>query len=168
MTKDPELRAHKEWLGYLQPVGLVVSPAALLAAQAHVNKNIVPQHQRFLEHVTEEFVGGGEDAVPVATDLPTLLQDVFEWEAQDLVGGPDADPLPESLEVILTEYNETLRPTLAVSELEPENENASPWLLLIQILKTGTLLDAVDEEDERRWQASPWAAKFPPQAERRS
>ena len=25
---DPELQAHKEWLGYLQPRGLVVAPAA--------------------------------------------------------------------------------------------------------------------------------------------
>ena len=29
---DPELRAHKEWLGLLQPVGLVVSPPALIKA----------------------------------------------------------------------------------------------------------------------------------------
>ena len=26
---DPELKAHQEWLGYLQPVGLVVAPAAM-------------------------------------------------------------------------------------------------------------------------------------------
>ncbi len=32
---DPELRAHKEWLGLLQPVGLVVSPLALVVT-AHV------------------------------------------------------------------------------------------------------------------------------------
>ena len=38
---DPELRAHQEWRGYLQPAGLVVSPAALRDAQAFVNKNIV-------------------------------------------------------------------------------------------------------------------------------
>jgi hypothetical protein len=29
---DPELQAHKEWLGYLQPRGLVVSPAAMWEA----------------------------------------------------------------------------------------------------------------------------------------
>ena len=26
---EPELQAHKEWLGYLQPRGLVVAPAAM-------------------------------------------------------------------------------------------------------------------------------------------
>ena len=31
-TTDPELRSHQEWLGYLQPVGLVVAPAAMVDA----------------------------------------------------------------------------------------------------------------------------------------
>ncbi len=44
MEKDPELLAHQQWLGYLQPVGLVVSPPALLQGQAHVNANIAPEH----------------------------------------------------------------------------------------------------------------------------
>jgi len=32
MANDPELLAHQQWLGFLQPVGLVVSPPALLQA----------------------------------------------------------------------------------------------------------------------------------------
>ena len=43
MAPSEEHRSHQEWLGYLQPVGLVVSPPALVAAQAHINKNIVPE-----------------------------------------------------------------------------------------------------------------------------
>lgn len=43
MAIDPELEVHKEWLGNLQPVGLVVSPPALLQAQAHVNTNIIAE-----------------------------------------------------------------------------------------------------------------------------
>jgi len=31
-TVNPELKAHQEWLGYLQPVGLVVAPAAMVDA----------------------------------------------------------------------------------------------------------------------------------------
>ncbi len=48
MARDPEQLAHQQWLGYVQPVGLVVSIPALLAAQAHVNRNIAPEHQQFL------------------------------------------------------------------------------------------------------------------------
>jgi hypothetical protein len=29
MAQDPELIRHKEWVGFLQPVGLVVSPPGL-------------------------------------------------------------------------------------------------------------------------------------------
>jgi len=45
MANDPEIRLHKEWLGFLQPVGLVVSPPALSAAQAVVNRNVVELQQ---------------------------------------------------------------------------------------------------------------------------
>ncbi len=48
MAKTPEMMAHQEWLGYVQPTGLVVSIPALLAAQAHINKNIAPDHREFL------------------------------------------------------------------------------------------------------------------------
>ena len=48
MPKDPEIAAHLEWLGYVQPVGLVVSIPALHAAGAYVNRNIGPDHQRFM------------------------------------------------------------------------------------------------------------------------
>ena len=49
MANDPELAVHREWLGNLQPVGLVVSPPALAAAQAFPNRNIIPLHHRFLD-----------------------------------------------------------------------------------------------------------------------
>lgn len=45
MATDPEVRAHQQWIGYVQPVGLVVSAPALAAAGAFVNKNIVLQQQ---------------------------------------------------------------------------------------------------------------------------
>jgi hypothetical protein len=40
MARDPRdesVKKHKEWLGFLQPVGLVVSPPALVDADCHVN-----------------------------------------------------------------------------------------------------------------------------------
>src|SRR5450759_3025806 len=68
MPRDPETLAHLEWLGYVQPVGLVVSPPALLAAQAHINRNIIPDHRRFLECVDEVVIDAGQmdrrDACP--------------------------------------------------------------------------------------------------------
>ena len=110
MPKDPELLAHQQWLGYLQPVGLVVSPPALVQSQALVNANVAAEHARFLEHVHELPVGRDEPA-PAVKDLPALLTDpaLFGWQPTDLV--PAGDPRAAALEVVLPEYHETLRPT---------------------------------------------------------
>jgi hypothetical protein len=116
MAKDPELLTHQEWLGYLQPVGLVVSPPALAAAGAFPNKNIIPDHTRFLEVVEPVTVEGKEDPQPAIREFPRFAMQILGWEPADLLGSANGEPVPESLEVALPEYNETLRPTYAVPE----------------------------------------------------
>jgi hypothetical protein len=153
MPKDPELLAHQQWLGYLQPVGLVVSPPALLQAQAFVNVNIAGEHQRFLGHVTEALVVGRPEPRLAIKNLRALLVDVFGWQASDLV--ESSDPLTAALEVFLPEYHEALRPTFAVPG-EPRT-NPPAWLLFIQDLALGSPLDEVVTADDRRWQATPHA-----------
>ena len=37
MSRDPNYLAHKEWIGFVQPTGLVVSIPALLQAQAYID-----------------------------------------------------------------------------------------------------------------------------------
>ena len=153
MAKDPELLAHQQWIGYLQPVGLVVSAPALLQCQAHINANIVPEHQRFLDHVTETLIVGRTEPLTAIKNLRGLLLDVFGWQAGDLIEA--SDPRAAMLEVVLPEYHETLRPSFAV----PEDLKETPlrWLMLIQELPVGTPLDDVVEKDDRHWQATPQA-----------
>ncbi|MBI5764263.1 MAG: N-6 DNA methylase [Planctomycetes bacterium] len=150
MAQDPEILAHLEWLGFVQPVGLVVSIPALTQAQAYVNKNIIPDHQRFLACMPED-----ERADRRITDFPTFTRTVLGWEAADLLGTPDGGPVPDSLEVALPEYGETLKPTYAVREFDKGGNGT--WLMLIQELRSGADLDKADESDDRRWQASPEA-----------
>src|SRR5271157_2930032 len=120
MARDPELMTHQEWLGYLQPVGLVVSPPALAAAGAYPNKNVIPDHTRFLELIEDITLDGETDHQPAVREFPRLATQVLGWEPADLVGTSEGGPLPDSLEVTLTEYNETLRPTYAVREFSNE------------------------------------------------
>jgi hypothetical protein len=168
MAGDPEYRAHQEWIGYVQPVGLVVSPPALVAAQAHVNRNIVPDHRRFLEWIEDVEDPETGQTVRALADLPGLLREVFGWDKQDLIGGPGADPLPDDLEVALPEYGETLRPTYAVREPEPR-PGGSPWLLLIQVLPLGTDLEAAVAPHDRGWVATPpGPIRAPPPGDRRT
>ena len=73
MANDQELRSHQEWLGYLQPVGLVVSPPALHAAQAYVNRAEAVRLQTTLE----ELVDPGPP--PCINDFPGFCRTLLGW-----------------------------------------------------------------------------------------
>lgn len=158
MAKSPEELAHQEWIGYVQPVGLVVSVPAMLEAQCYVNKNIMAEHAQFLSCLPRE----DDQPVPEIRDLAEFTQKVLDWEAADLVDIPARGPLPgnmASLEVILPQYHETLRPTQAVPVFKPE-EGQSPWMMLIQELPAGTDFDdSSDDDTAGHWNAAP-QAKF--------
>src|SRR5437016_5001019 len=101
---DPELQAHREWLGYVQPIGVVVSPPALLAAQAYVNRNVAPLQQLVLDVVED----GGSGAA--LADLPKFLSHVLRWNDGDLLDAP------VDLERVLPEYAEIMQATYAVRD----------------------------------------------------
>ncbi len=159
MTQDPEIYAHKQWLGYVQPVGLVVSPIALAAAQAYPEKNIIPEHARFLDCVEPVTLDGETDPRPAIREFPRFATTVLGWRPTDLVGTPEGGPLPESLEVTLTEYNETLRPSYAVPDSAASSNGDRKWLLLVHRVKTGIDLDDTPDSGDKaqRWEASPQA-----------
>ena len=159
MSKSPELYAHIEWLGYVQPVGLVVSVPALLEAQCYINQNVMGRHAQFLNCLPREDSG---EIIPEIRDLSEFTQKVLEWEAEDLQEIPSRGELTgtmAALEVVLPQYHETLRPTRAVPKFKPAEEE-NPWMMLISELPTGTELDDPGEADSsRHWHAAP-QAKF--------
>jgi hypothetical protein len=145
MPRNPEFESHQQWIAYVQPVGLLVSPPALVAAQAFANRNIVREQQALLSLVENETLNS----------LPPFCIDVLGWRASDLAGAADGPPLPDSLSVPLPEYGETLVPTYAVPD--PDQPG---WLMLIQVLSAKTDFDTTEESTEtadRHWQASPQA-----------
>jgi hypothetical protein len=150
MPKDPAILAHQEWLGYVQPTGLVVSIPALVDASAFLNRNYGPDHQRFLSALPQD---ADHEVVPEIPDFVQFARDVLNWDASLLNGSPDADPLPAELEINLESYIETLRPKYALKNLEGERK----WLLLVDVFPTGTDLDQPFAPHDRAWQASPQA-----------
>ena len=125
MAKSPEELAHQEWLGYVQPVGLVVSVPAMLEAQCYVNKNIMGQHARFLSCLPRDKA---DEIIPEIRDLAEFTQKVLGWEAETYGSAAASRPRPTiwpSLEVILPQYHETLRPTHAVPDFQPKEGESS-------------------------------------------
>lgn len=159
MPRDPELVAHQEWLGYLQPVGLVVSAPALKAAQAVPDRNIATKQDLFDGRWVAAAHLADAGTAPAVTDLPGLLRDpdLFGWEVGDLLGAPGADPVPDSLEVHLEAFEETLRPTCAVPVFTKDPAAPRTFQMLIVAEPPGTDLDTPGALDARRWQASPQA-----------
>lgn len=156
MANTPEILDHKEWLGYLQPVGLVVSPPALVRAQAIVNRNVAPLQQTLLEHVEQDPEIIGYDGRPHIKDFPSFAQNVLGWTEEDLVRIDDEPDLLNTLEVMLTEYNEALRPTYVVPDFPEDGGDEDVWLMLIMEVSTGTDLDAPSSIGTG-WHGSPQA-----------
>jgi hypothetical protein len=181
MAYDPDLKAHRDWLGYLQPVGVVVSPPALIAAQAILSRNVAPDQQRFLALVEPIRVNG--NTLAAVPDFPRFSREFLGWEDADLLGVAGGEPLPPDLESVVPEYEETLRPTYAVRKPagrggtpvtpghapkaeaagataeqngagSPDATHVDSWLLLVQEIATGADFDKVEHRDDRHWQAS--------------
>ncbi len=144
---DPVVREHQEWLGFIQPVGLVVSPAALKNAQARIARNITNEQEILLRH-TREVIDENRNVKRKLNRFTDFAKEFWGWEDSDL-----ATP-PETLSTALQEYGEILRPDLAV----PGVRHESDWQILIQQLPPSQTMDQAGQtSDERSWQASPQA-----------
>ncbi|HKV40895.1 MAG TPA: class I SAM-dependent DNA methyltransferase, partial [Blastocatellia bacterium] len=152
MPTDYAIEDHKLWLGYLQPDGLVVSPAAMVDVQVLVNRNTLPLQQRFLPYVSEVEPIDGR-SVKAITDFATFVTGFLEWP-REFVFGLDSDrPVPVDLSDPLIDYSETLSPDLAVRDPRAKDP-AKPWMLLVKTLPPATDLDRKHSEDAARWAAS--------------
>ena len=138
-----EVRAHLEWLGFIQPTGLVVSAHALEQAGATLNRRDT-EGQRLLERCVRESAPAlGGEPEPYLPDFETFARTVLGWNFSPAgYAGTDAAPIPEGLEVALSDYGETLRPEFAVRERDPD-DGLSPWQLLVKVVEQGTDLDRV-------------------------
>src|SRR5258708_7894295 len=152
MSYDPVVREHQEWLGFLQPVGLVVSPTALKNAQARIARNVTREQEILIRHTHEAAdPQRGAENRNVRRRLSRFTEfakEFWGWEDADLATPPD------NLSTALQEYGEILRPDLAVPGVKGESE----WQILIQELAPLYTMDQGGQAaDERSWQASPQA-----------
>ena len=139
---DPNTRAHLEWLGFIQPNGLVVSAPALAKAGAILNRQDAEGQNRLASCVQEREFDPARGAEPCIADFREFATTVLGWGFSPLgFAGTAEAPVPAELEVALLDYGETLRPDFAVRERDPR-DGEPPWQLLVQVLDTGQDFDA--------------------------
>ena len=134
---DPNTRAHLEWLGFIQPNGLVVSAPALVKAGAILNRQDAEGQALLAGCVHQRVVLPGRDPEPCVRDFQEFASTVLGWGFSSRgYAGTAESPVPADLSVVLPDYDETLHPDFAVRERDPRN-GASPWQLLVQVLAAG-------------------------------
>jgi hypothetical protein len=146
---DPEILAHLEWIGFVRPTGLVVSAPALVRAGAILDRGDAEGQRLLRDSVEERTFPGEQEGAPWLPDFRAFAESVLGWNfsPKGYAGTPE-NPIPTELEVSLPDYGETLRPDFAVRQPEPEN-GASPWQLLVRVLKPGEDFDRVARGDDR-------------------
>ena len=139
---DPNTRAHLEWLGFIQPQGLVVSAPALAKAGAILNRQDAEGQSRLAGCIREREIDPARGPEPCLPDFREFAATVLDWGfAPRGYAGTEETPIPAELEVPLPDYGETLRPDFAVRERDPR-DGEPPWQLLVQVLDAGQDLDA--------------------------
>ena len=140
-AQDSNTGAHLEWLGFIQPNGLVVSAPALVKAGAILNRQDAEGQGLLAGCVDQRAVLPGRDPEPCVRDFRAFASTVLGWGFSPKgYAGTEEVPVPDDLAVVLPDYGETLRPDFAVRERDPQN-GASPWQLLVQVLDTGQDFD---------------------------
>ena len=140
-SPDPNTRAHLEWLGFIQPNGLVVSAPALVKAGAILNRQDAEGQGLLAGCVDQRAVVPGRDPEPCVRDFREFASAILGWGFSSKgYAGTEEAPVPADLTVVLPDYGETLHPDFAVRERDPQH-GASPWQLLVQVLDAGQDFD---------------------------
>jgi hypothetical protein len=134
-----QLKPEHEWLGHVQPTGLVVSTLVL------DELSLVPQPQDAVD--TAQFAEVlDESSGPLLPDAWALLRDVLKWPEAMVAGLPGTDPIPVELCFSLADHETLLQPTYALKG--PRGEG---WQLLVRV-------EDHDIEPDKRGALAGWEA----------
>jgi len=152
-TVAPELRAHQEWLGYLQPVGLVVAPAAIQDAGwvlMRSGSDLIERQQRYRDALEPLNPGEGADLDDNGlgfSRLNDLLIEHLGWSEDQIQSSP---PQLERYSKLLPELGEHLKPTAVIPVVTGHGAQ-----MLVKVLSPLTPLDQKTCNGDHLWRATP-------------
>ena len=141
---DPNTQAHLDWLGFVQPHGLVVSAPALVHAGAILNRNDRERQDLLKTCVEERVFGSRREPEPWLPDFESFARIVLGWKFSPKVFArvsDTQDPI-DTLFVRLAEYGETLQPDYAIRHWPVPKNGGPEWQLLIRIVGPNQAFDS--------------------------
>src|SRR6266478_448369 len=109
---------NEEWLGHVQPIGLVIAPVVL----ARHGLNPETQTRADTEEVRglispKEDGSAGKSTDPRALKDPwAFFEKILNWRSNLVAGAPNGSPLPEELSLRVDESDTEIAPHWAVVE----------------------------------------------------
>ena len=146
---DSNIVAHLEWIGFVKPTGLVVSPPTLVRAGAILNR-YDRDGQRLLRESVEERAFGpeGSKVEPYLPSFRIFAETVLDWSfSPKAFAGTEECPIPDELKVQLPTSNAIIQPHYAIRECDsirnPTDCEGAKWQLLVRMVNMGEDFDRV-------------------------
>jgi len=150
MAENPVFQAHQQWIGLLQPEGLVVSATALTESDIPLPSDA--STLTALQAKLEDTFFEGEDADGEKTEtLPpfeAVAERFFEWPAESFAWAHGKRKVPDNLTVHIPAFQVSLSPTHVLY-----GEDDKP-LILVNYLPGSDNLTARSSRDSSDWDAS--------------
>ncbi|MDE0123862.1 MAG: N-6 DNA methylase [Bryobacterales bacterium] len=141
---DPEARAHLDWLGFVQPQGLVVSVPALIRNGAVLNRRDTEGQKLLSDCIEKNVFRSGGDPEPYLPDFEQFARGVLGWKfsPKAFARATDADGAIHSAEVALPEHEDVLRPDFAVRHWPVPKDGSPEWQLLVRVVQPRQAFDS--------------------------
>ena len=143
---DYNTQAHLDWMGFVQPHGLVVSAPALVRAGAILNRNDREGQDLLKSSVEERVFGSGREAEPWIPDFESFARGVLGWKFSPKVfaSASDGQDAFSALTIDLAEHEETLRPDYAIRHWPIPTNGGPEWQLLIRTVGPNQAFDSAE------------------------
>ncbi|WP_222381413.1 Eco57I restriction-modification methylase domain-containing protein [Rhizobium leguminosarum] len=132
---------NEEWLGHVQPIGLVVAPVVLRAY------DLVPEQQTRSDTEAVKPHLSQNESGPALLDPWAFFADILGWRPSRVAGSPGGAPIPEDLVLRIEESDIEIAPHWAVAD--PEGD----WQMLVRVEAAG--VDPDGRGALEGWEATP-------------
>ncbi|ANK77442.1 hypothetical protein FA04_32960 (plasmid) [Ensifer adhaerens] len=132
---------NEEWLGHVQPVGLVVAPVVLKAYE------LVPEQQTRSDTEAIKSHLSLKDPGPALLDAWTFFADILGWRPSRVAGSPGGAPIPDDLVLRIEESDIEIAPHWAVADPK------GGWQMLVRVEAAG--VDPDGRGALEGWEATP-------------
>ncbi|WP_205920730.1 Eco57I restriction-modification methylase domain-containing protein [Rhizobium leguminosarum] len=132
---------NEEWLGHVQPIGLVVAPVVLKAY------DLVPEQQTRSDTEAVKPHLSQNESGPALLDPWGFFADILGWRPSRVAGSPGGAPIPDNLVLRIEESDIEIAPHWAVAD--PDGN----WQMLVRVEAAG--VDPDGRGALAGWEATP-------------